>query len=162
ATFPYFLFQYGKVGGVLDLTKSQALCAYLIRKSEVKDVVAVDFGAQAPQAVGGPGEPPNATGPDRGCNYQAIATPGTFLVSDTQVSLSVCIRSFRWLEPVTKDASFLSLNDLSVNKTTFIDLGSNADRHDQTSNQTHKFEAIGLETHSLIFNFAKAASYANW
>src|SRR5262249_37125976 len=79
-----------------------------------------------------------------------------------QVSSSVCIRSFRWLQPVAGDASFLSLHDLSVNKTTFIDIGSNADRHDQTSDRTHKFEAIGLETHSLIFNFAKAASYANW
>jgi hypothetical protein len=44
ALFPYLLIQFSKIGGVLDLTESQARCSYHLRKSEVGDLVAVGSG----------------------------------------------------------------------------------------------------------------------
>ena len=41
---PYFLLQFSSVGGVLDLTQSQARCSYQLRKDEIGDLVAVNAG----------------------------------------------------------------------------------------------------------------------
>jgi hypothetical protein len=53
--FPYFLLQFSKVGGVLDLSGSQARCAYQLKKNEIGDLVAVDagFGSSSPPHVQG-------------------------------------------------------------------------------------------------------------
>src|SRR5262249_45759426 len=44
AAFSYFLLQFSKVGGVLDLTNSRAYCAYEIRTSEIGDLIAASVG----------------------------------------------------------------------------------------------------------------------
>jgi hypothetical protein len=44
ASFRYLYIQFSKIGAVLDLTESQARCGYHISKSEIGDLVAVNFG----------------------------------------------------------------------------------------------------------------------
>ena len=204
ATLSYLLLQFSKVGGVLDLTDSQARCAYLISKSEIGDLVAVNsgFGTSTTDQAPGQGKAPkqlfdwrlqpNSTDPvsdvnsnqrstlapsNRECNYGAITSYRTFLVSDTRVKASLCFRSFHWLMP--KDGSpvpsFVTFNDVDVNATSFIDLtpanvASTAFDEGGLVGCTHapkgtiphcKFEAIGLKTHSLVFNFNAGARSGN-
>jgi hypothetical protein len=171
----YFFLQFSKVGGVLDLTDSQARCAYLVTKSEIGDLVAVDagFGTSAPgdkfdwlpdtaRIVDPPFKPAAASDASKldtasdtsKCEFWKIALPGAFHVSDTRVRSSLCLRSFHWLIPRASGQgdSFITFNDLNVGATSFIDLGGFAQAR-ANSSEKHKFEVVGLATHSLIFNF---------
>lgn len=168
----YFLLQFSKVGGVLDLTDSQARCAYQISKSEIGDLVAVNAGFGTSTTVQTAGQDkasrtlfdwrpkPNSTYPpnNRECSRWNIAVNRTFLVSDTRVRASLCFRSFHWLVPTIgpQIASFVTLNDVNVNATSFIDLAP-ANAASIGPDGERKFEAIGLKTHSLMFNFDAGA-----
>jgi hypothetical protein len=146
----YLVLQFSKVAGVLDLTESRARCAYLIRKSEIRDLVAV-------QAGFGPSDRVNL----RECGYHNITLrPANFLVSDTRVRSSLCFHSFDWIsrksvEPVTNSIIF---NDVNVDASTFIDLAPWGTENNRISaSGSRKFEAIGIKTHSFIFNFKSGA-----
>jgi hypothetical protein len=122
----YLRVQFSTVGGVFDLTGSQARCAYLIMKSQIGDLVAVgtgfgtstkaeaadqratprylfDWRPQSGTAFSPAGV--NSSAPwykgeeNRDCKYWSIAFPTTFRVSDTHVRSSLCLRSFHWLLP---------------------------------------------------------------
>jgi hypothetical protein len=148
ARLSYLVLQFSKVGGVLDLTESQARCAYLIRKSEIGDLVAVQagFGPSEQRSIGE-------------CAYRAIAHPGRFFVFDTSVRSSLCFRSFNWLAPTPdRIQNFVTFNDVKVGATTFIDLArAKADDGKPLETGTRKFEGIGIKTHSFIFNFKAGA-----
>jgi hypothetical protein len=204
ALLSYFLLQFSKVGGVLDLTDSQARCAYLISKSEIGDLVAVNSGFGTSTTDQAPGQDkakqlfdwrlqPNSIDPvnevnsnqrstlasnNRECNYAAITPDRTFLVSDTRVRASLCFRSFYWLMPKGGGSpfkSFVTFNDVNVNGTSVINL-TPADAESTAFNerglagcaeapkdtmQYCKFEAIGLKTHSLVFNFDAGSRFGN-
>jgi hypothetical protein len=161
STLSYFFLQFSKVGGVLDLTGSRARCAYLIRTSEIGDLVAVDagFGRSEPgnlfdwpRTVDRFGNASQASK----CEFGKIALPGAFRVSDTRVRSSLCFRSFYWLAPRSggQPESFVTFTDLNVGATSFIDLASPViGGVAQKREGKHNFEAIGLATHSFIFNF---------
>jgi hypothetical protein len=206
AALSYLLLQFSKVGGVLDLTDSQARCAYRISKSEIGDLVAVSSGFGTSTTDQAPGQDkverfdlrpqPNSTDPisevssnqrstlapnNRECNYGGITPNRTFLVSDTRVRASLCFRSFHWLMPKggSPVQSSVTFNDVNVNATSFIDLtpagiASPAFNEQGLAGCTDapegapegtiphcKFEAIGLKTHSLVFNFNAGSRFGN-
>jgi hypothetical protein len=86
--------------------------------------------------------------------------PGIFLISDTRVKSSLCLRSFSWPASnarATDGSSFITLRDVIVGTTAAIDLNPAADSapNGATSmNFANHFDIIGLETSSLIFNFS--------
>jgi hypothetical protein len=99
----------------------------------------------------------------RECKYWSVAFPATFLLSDTRVKSSLCLRSFHWLLPKKngRRESTLTFNNLTVDATSFIDLAlpkiiatQNATTFDKP---IRKFEAVGLKTNSFIFNFDEGA-----
>src|ERR1051326_508555 len=53
SAFPYFLLQFGNVGGVLDLTGSQARCSYQLRTSKIGDLVVDRAGFGRASSVAG-------------------------------------------------------------------------------------------------------------
>jgi hypothetical protein len=141
--FTYFLLQFSKVGAELDLTKSQARCAYLVRKSEIGGLFAVNagFGTNAPTGSSFFNWRNSASysdliqlahaywhdGPlanERDCGFFAIAFPGAFHVSDTKINHSLCFRSFHWLLPEAGSdrTSYVSFDDVDVGTIAFIDL----------------------------------------
>jgi hypothetical protein len=135
ATFPYVFLQYSKVGGVFDLKDSRAHCAYHIRQSEIGDLVAVNsgFDTSAPTRAENTSSksPSDAAKTDNGiqgglCNYSKIASsPGAFIISDTRVKSTLCLRSFNWAVPngnVSNGSGFITLKDVIVGTTAAIDL----------------------------------------
>jgi hypothetical protein len=209
SAFSYFLLQFSSVGGVLDLTKNRAHCAYNIRTSEIGDFVAVGAGFDS---VAHPTDQRNVidapfdwrlsvtwwylvkgariqamidynkahkkidmktvqkTDIETEMNTEWVCNNGSiapqerqaFLVSDARIRSSLCFRSFAWngIRPSDRPAAILSFKDLNVRTTTFIDLPpfdeGAADPSDQATEPARSFEALGLETNSLIFNFSKA------
>jgi hypothetical protein len=160
SALPYFLLQYSKVGGVLDLTRSRARCAYQLRVDEIGDLVAVDAGLGFMS-----GQTKEKLSPffvaaripeDRSCGYPLIASPNVFVVSDSTVKARLCLRSFHW--PSASDAnseSDLTFNDVAVGGTAFIDLiesaGSAAVATDSAAKR--RFGLLGFQTNSLVINF---------
>jgi hypothetical protein len=186
AALSYLLLQFSTVGGIFDLTDSQARCAYVIRKSDIGDLVAVEAGFGAATTIR-EGEwaadtgkkqtfyywlPPNSpsastafnitphssvSARNRLCSYWPIALPGNFIVSDTRVHASLCFRSFHWL--ASTEPSYVAINDLNVDATSFIDFGPSNGHPigpDAQIDEWRKIEIIGLKTYSLIFNFSAA------
>jgi hypothetical protein len=141
--FTYFLLQFSKVGAELDLTNSQARCAYLVRKSEIGGLFAVNagFGTASPSGTSffnwrkskpyydligiahayWPDEP---LANDNDCGFYRIAFPGAFHLSDTKINHSLCFRSFHWLLPEagSNGTSYVSFDDVDVGTIAFIDL----------------------------------------
>jgi hypothetical protein len=201
----YLLLQFSRVSGVLDLTGSQARCAYLIKKSDIKDLVAVDagFGTSASEAAGkhknlfgfiirptaaesvhaafdNPHLALNAD--ERECSRWTTepSFPGTFFLSDTTVGSSLCFRSFNWVAARPMGALWgnVRFNDVKVGATSLIDLAPPANvaktppanvaktppanvAKTKEDGPSRKFEAIGIKTHSLIFNFAAGAEISD-
>jgi hypothetical protein len=100
---------------------------------------------------------------NRECKYWSIASPARFLLSDTRVKSSLCLRSFHWLLP-NKSAqreSIVTFNNLTVDATSFIDLAPAKFLSAQSAAAfdvpKRKFEAIGLKTNSFIFDFDAGA-----
>jgi hypothetical protein len=181
--FPYLLVQFSKVGGVLDLNGSQARCSYKIRKSEIGDIVAVDVGfgtaASQPQktldgkpaydwsnlspevsallAVAENG-PPGQFASSRTCDRSSISySPGSFLISDTRIKSSLCLRSFHWLQGGAKTPiSYVVLGDVNVGTAASIDLGGNDLPASGPTERYHKLAIMGFETSSLFLNFNDA------
>jgi hypothetical protein len=174
----YFLLQFSKIGGIVDLTASQARCAYVIRKIEAGDLAVVDagFGIShgAPRRHRGLGSTfhwinhnlstsagtiikgPSSTAENHDCRYQRIASAGAFILSDIHVKFQLCLRSFHWMAPIEggQRASVLTLNDLTVGGTTFIDLAPvSNDKTITDRGEERRFESTGIKTGSFIFNF---------
>jgi hypothetical protein len=191
ASFPYLLIQFSKIGGVLDLTESQARCSYHIRKTEVGDLVAVDSGFGTTELVGdrrlynwrlshgesgatksalfeaarrGPSPDAQKIAEDKRCDYSVVSfLPGSFLISDTQVKSSVCLRSFHWLEGpnFTKQKSFITFAGVNVGATASINLATvDLDPRLPTSPPRNRnLEMIGFQTGSLFFHFEEPGQY---
>jgi hypothetical protein len=182
--FPYLLVQFSKIGGVLDLTGSQARCSYKIRKSEIGDIVAVDAGfgtvEKPTQQTGngkltynwknpGPGTSAlllaAANGPSASrlalgqiCDRSSISySPGSFLISDTRIKSSLCLRSFHWLQGTQAPISYVTLGDVNVGTAASIDLAQSGVQPGATTEKNHKLEIMGFETGSLFLNFNVAS-----
>jgi hypothetical protein len=173
AALSYFVLHHSKINGELDLTDSQARCAYLITESEIGDFIAVNagFGTSTREQTAGEHKDlfdwrlsPNdavfrvnanaqsSLAPNnRECQYRNIAFPGNFLVSDTHVRSSLCFRYFNWLVPKNGPLlpSSVIFNDLQVDTTTFIDFWATGSVSDQ---RERKLEAIGIKTNTLMLN----------
>jgi hypothetical protein len=133
AAFPYVLVQFSKIGGVFDLTKSQARCAYDIRQSEIGELIAVDSGFGTAQdklsfdwgnlkeelkkriQAARKAPPVLEAADDKICNHPGIASsPATFLISDTGIKSSLCLRSFHWLEANPPQDSYITFDDVRI------------------------------------------------
>jgi hypothetical protein len=184
SVFPYLLVQFSKIGGVLDLTDSQARCSYKIRKSEIGDIVAVDSGfgtAETAQQQTGSGKPtydwknldpatsilltaaengPSAPRLRSGqiCDRSSISySPGSFIISDTRVKSSLCLRSFHWLQGAKAPTSYVTLADVSIGTEASIDLAQSGLQPSASTEKNHKLEIMGFETGSLFLNFNGAS-----
>jgi hypothetical protein len=186
--FPYLLIQFSKIGGVLDLTESQARCSYHLRKSEVGDLVAVHSGfgtaewssdnkyrlhswsrkspaATDPFVLRSPMFEATRTDPfgraqkiaeEKLCDHSVVSfLPGSFIVSDTQVKSSVCLRQFRWLEGSKSNdqKSFVTFTGVNVGATASIDLAMVNSKPSTDPPDNRNLEIIGFQTGSLMFNF---------
>lgn len=190
ALFPYLLIQFSKIGGVLDLTESQARCSYHLRKSEVGDLVAVHSGFGTAEWSSDNKyrlhswylnrEGPAATDPfvlrsalfeaaktdpsrraqkiaeEKLCDHSVVSfLPGSFIVSDTQVKSSVCLRQFRWLEGSKSNdqKSFITFTGVNVGATASIDLAMVDSKPPTGPPDNRNLEIIGFQTGSLMFHF---------
>jgi hypothetical protein len=183
ALFPYLLIQFSKIGGVLDLTDSQARCSYHLRKSEVGDLVAVRAGFGKAELSSDNKDrlfswylhPESRAATDpyvlRSALFKAAKTdpsgkalcdhpvasflPGSFLVSDTQVKSSVCLRQFRWLEGSKSNdqKSFITFTGVNVGATASIDLATVNSKLPAGPPDNRNLEIIGFQTGSLMFHF---------
>jgi hypothetical protein len=178
--FPYLLVQFSKIGGVLDLTGSQARCSYKIRKSEIGDIVAVDsgFGTTETPPQGtvnskpiyswknpGPEISLLLTAADNGppasrlvsgqiCDRTSISySPGSFLISDTRVKSSLCLRSFHWLQGASTPISYVTLTDVNVGTAASIDPAQSDLQPGASTDKNHNLEIMGFEAGSLFLNF---------
>jgi hypothetical protein len=186
--FPYFLLQFSTIGSVLDLSYSQARCAYQIRKDQIGDLVAVGAGftgAPLLQAEGGAQDDlsdlfsaakvnidiPNSRAQhpvkevfeDSNCKYNLIAAPNVFAVSDTVVRQRLCLQTFRWStgkgDPqANQQESYLTLNDVTVDASAFIDL-TQGDSGGVSQAKNRRFEMLGFRPRSLIYNFGAPSYY---
>jgi hypothetical protein len=175
--FSYLLVQFSKIGGVLDLTGSQARCSYKIRKSEIGDIVAVDSGfgtVETPSQETGNGKPMhdwNNPGPEISalltaagnrpgsqiCDRSSISyAPGSFLISDTRIKSSLCLRSFHWLEGIQAPISYVTFDDVNVGTATSIDLTRPGLKPEASTNKNRKLELMGFETGSLFLSFSNS------
>ncbi|MFO1103949.1 MAG: hypothetical protein U1E20_13705 [Methylocystis sp.] len=147
--FSHLVFLKNHVGGALDLGQSHARCSFDIRKNELNDVVAVEFGFgdvrtsdtgeelfgfKAPN-----GKPGNAyqrfTGPDsqifnggnpfpKPCDYVRSIVPGSFVFIENHIKYSICLRDFSWLvdDKNRPEKSIIYLNEDIVDGATWLDI----------------------------------------
>jgi hypothetical protein len=162
--FPYFLLQFSKVGSVLDLSFSQASCAYGIRQSEIGEFVAVGSGFGASTA-GDQSDKMIAAArkvlPDdkKSCSYPIISPDQrTFRVSDVKVKSSLCFREFRWPSDQTSNIQFNDVNVIARASIRLEPIGSAGSKSDDakrnSGDPTRKVEFVSLQADSLVFNFA--------
>lgn len=177
SAFSYLLLQFSKVGGVLDLEKSQARCAHAIRKNEISDLNAVDAGfgnsrqddksttlfdwrvdpRMADSVKLFISSPSLSNSVDKSeCPHSTIAEPGTFLLSDNHIRWSLCFRSFHWLSNGERTSS-VTLNDLSVGAAALIDLTPGSNDGTPTGGKERTFRVTGINADSLYFNFGATA-----
>jgi hypothetical protein len=175
ARLSYFLLQFSKVGGILDLTDSKARCAYRITKNDIKELIAVGAGfgikrpAQdeydwSPESLSLTGQKIASAGMasgsgEKGCNFRKIAEPGTFTVSDGEVRTALCLRSFQWLRTEEQNAPLLgtmTLDDLKIGTTTWIDFSPLREvtaMGSQDKSAKPRLNIVGVDTNSLNLNF---------
>jgi len=152
SAFPYLLLQFSNIGSVLDLSYSQARCAYQIRKDDIGDLVAVGAGLMNGSQSLAEGNSRTDLSPlfdagrinsdipasitqrsvkdafeDKNCKYNLIAAPNGFVVSDTVVRQRLCLQTLHWPTAPTdaddnQQGSYLTLNDVTVDASAFIDL----------------------------------------
>jgi hypothetical protein len=182
AALSHFLLQFSDIGGVLDLSESQARCAYNIRKSEIGDLVAVKagFGNSTQLSDGAANDRPVFNWRETGgfaelvraavegegaiadashCSYPTIEEsptgkePGAFVVFDTRVKSSLCLRSFFWLAPMAlPQPSSIELNDVKVGAAAMIDLTPVVAAGGQAKGLPG-FRMVGFDANSLVFDF---------
>jgi hypothetical protein len=127
----FFLTQFSSVGGLLELSHSEARCAYYINKSEIGFFVAnrVGFGTIAPLSNQGDAaeaiyswkrafsitdavkrtltseEVRKVVGDAEPCESESIKYRAEFFLFDSKVHSSLCINEFQWLSPRAADLS---------------------------------------------------------
>lgn len=194
SAFPYFLLQFGNVGGVLDLTGSQARCSYQLRTSKVGDLVVDGAGFGRASSAGGtiltlfewadpnddlstlftaanlnrgitrfkntPPSPKDVKDAldDQVCGYGLIAAQTVLVISDTMIDAQFCLRDVHWLATTADQAeSFVTLNDVTVGATAFVDLTiRRASKPSPVATAKKRFEILGLKAQTLIVNFGDA------
>lgn len=129
----YFIFQFSTVGGLLDLSHSEARCAYHINKSEIGYLVAKRAG------FGTPVRAPENINEKRHYNWRRVFSPAIidifnapevynvvkepdrcvndfgrsyraeFFIFDSSIKSSLCLSDFQWLAP-----RYINTSDQSI------------------------------------------------
>ncbi|MFO1125979.1 MAG: hypothetical protein U1E25_12385 [Methylocystis sp.] len=147
--FSHLVFLKNHVGGALDLGQSQARCSFDIRKNEIDDVVAVEFGFgdvrksdKGEELFGfkaGNEKSNNAyqrfTGSDsqifkgenpfpKPCDYVRLIVPGSFVFIENHIKYSICLRDFSWLvdDKNLPERSIIYLNEDVIDGATWLDI----------------------------------------
>jgi hypothetical protein len=147
--FSHLVFLKNHVGGALDLGQSQARCGFDIRKNEIDDVVAVEFGFGDVRTSDGGEELfgfktgneksssayQRFTGPDsqifngenpfpKPCDYVRSIVPGSFVFIENHIKYSICLRDFSWLvdDQNLPERSIIYLNEDVVDGATWLDI----------------------------------------
>jgi hypothetical protein len=120
----YFVTQFSNVGEALDLSHSQARCAYHVNKSEIGYVVARRAGFGTVQPPSGSGSPPGyyawreadltppvqhilstaeakklTSNPEPCINRFDRPLRAEFFIFDNSIKSSLCLNEFKWLGP---------------------------------------------------------------
>ncbi|MFY9990827.1 MAG: hypothetical protein WAL40_07255, partial [Rhodoplanes sp.] len=127
----FFLTQFSSIGGLLELSHSEARCAYYINKSEIGFLAAnrVGFGTIAPLSIQGAAaeaiyswkrafsitdvvkrtlaseEVKKVVADSEPCESESIKYRAEFFLFDSKVHSSLCINEFQWLSPRAADLS---------------------------------------------------------
>lgn len=147
--FSHLVFLKSHVGGALDLGQSQARCSFDIRKNEIDDVVAVEFGFgdvrksdKGEELFGFTTENKKSnnayqrfTGADsrifnggnpypKPCDYVRSIVPGSFVFIENHIKYSICLRDFSWLvdDKNLPRKSIIYLNEDVVDGATWLDI----------------------------------------
>lgn len=149
----HFITQFSRITGLLDLSHSEARCAYHINKSEIGFLIAkkAGFGAtalpplQAPEGVAWHSwrrkpsesvekllqshEVKTAVGDNEACITQTNKFKAQFFLFDSRVTSSLCIADFEWLAPrdlAHAPDSFFKPRDDGGDPITLIAINGNA------------------------------------
>src|SRR5262249_5568813 len=123
----FLTMQHSKVGGILDLSYSEARCAYHVKKSELgyTFVVRTGFGSVAPAAAGTDASRrrlawrralnsgtiaallanpavKEQVGDAESCAYKGFFYPAQFFMFDNTIRTSLCLQSFEWVAPAAE------------------------------------------------------------
>ncbi|MGJ0620324.1 MAG: hypothetical protein ACR65Z_06365 [Methylocystis sp.] len=182
--FSHLVFLKNHVGGVLDLGQSQARCSFDIRKNEIDDVVAVEFGFgdvrksdKGEEFFGfteGNKKSSSAyrrfTGPDsqifngenpfsKPCDYVRSIVPGSFVFIENHIKYSICLRDFSWLvdDKNLPEKSIIYLNENVVDGATWLDIKNPA--HSVSGGRARNRPALSifnLQTGTFVLDFEVA------
>lgn len=182
--FSHLVFLKNHVGGALDLGQSQARCSFDIRKNEIDDVVAVEFGFgdvrksdKGEELFGfteGNKKSSSAyrrfTGPDsqifkgenpfsKPCDYVRSIVPGSFVFIENHIKYSICLRDFSWLvdDKNLPEKSIIYLNENVVDGATWLDIKNPA--HPVSEGRARNRPALSifnLQTGTFVLDFEVA------
>jgi hypothetical protein len=173
-----FLMQSSRIGTVLDLSGSEARCAYHIKMSDFGNIIATDVGLGQVEAGAQQTSSRNYRYGWRRATtnshvMQILQRPevssivgdsdeckkSEFLLLDNHVRSSMCLRSFHWLTSHGDEVpSYLTLNDMNLGRSLIVNLGATASdlNNDAVANRVKaQFEAVGIEARNFIFDFAE-------
>ncbi len=182
--FSHLVFLKNHVGGALDLGQSQARCSFDIRKNEIDDVVAVEFGfgdvrksdkgeelfgftagneksSSAYRRFTGPesqifnGENPFS----KPCDYVRSIVPGSFVFIENHIKYSICLRDFSWLvdDKNLPEKSIIYLNENVVDGATWLDIKNPV--HSVSGGRARNRPALSifnLQTGTFVLDFEVA------
>src|SRR5262249_2910754 len=190
--------QFSKIGGMLNLSMTEARCAYLFKKNDIGEVFAANFGfgvitsidaknenarfdwsRQQIDHIGKVFERPDVQQtlrasddckepsdvPVRELDLRGRRLQSEFVLFDSNVSSSLCMQSFKRLsyspdamlqEP--KLPTTITLNYTNVGNYIIMSFSSRTEEQKKLSRGPTKdtkmtFQAVGLETRSLIIDF---------
>ena len=182
--FSHLVFLKNHVGGALDLGQSQARCSFDVRKNEIDDVVAVEFGFGDVRASdkgeelfgfkAGGERSNNAyqrfTGPEsrifngekpfpKSCDYVRSIVPGSFVFIENHIKYSICLRDFTWLvdDKNLPESSIIYLNEDVVDGATWLDIKNPA--QSEPGSRTRKrpeLSIFNLKTGTFVLDFEVA------
>ncbi|MFZ1885490.1 MAG: hypothetical protein WAU53_18305 [Rhodoplanes sp.] len=150
----FFLTQFSSVGGLLELSHSEARCAYYINKTEIGFLAAnrVGFGTIAP--LSNQGDAAEAIYSWK--RAFSITDAVKRMLTNDEVKKVVADAEPCESESIKYRAEFFlfALDGNTIGNNLIVNLWSkNRTIHDDVSADLHKFEAIGLKTAGFVFNF---------
>ncbi len=182
--FSHLVFLKNHVGGALDLGQSQARCSFDVRKNEIDDVVAVEFGFgdvrtsdTGEELFGfkaGGAKSNNAyqrfTGPEsrifkgekpfpKSCDYVRSIVPGSFVFIENHIRYSICLRDFTWLvdDRNLPESSIIYLNEDVVDGATWLDIKNPAQRDPGSPTRKRpELSIFNLKTGTFVLDFEVA------
>jgi hypothetical protein len=185
STLSFLTAQHAKIDGILDLSDTEARCAYHIKKSQIGAAVAVQtgFGTVSQQGESADRVPnvfswrralkknevrrwlsnleiKKLIGDGESCAYPDYDYRAQFFFFDDNVRTSLCLKSFEWLAPngkVPRPVTILALNGTKVEGHVILDIWPTDEAGiGDGDTDLRKLEAIGLRASALIYAFSDA------